>query len=54
MTNGREQAGIAPLTANTGKKLPEKPNGLHAATETSMDVSSGHTKNSRALKKSCE
>lgn len=51
MTNGKERAGIAPLMAIIGKKPPAKQNGLHAATAISMDESSGHTKNLRALRK---
>lgn len=48
MTNGKEQAGIAPLTAITGKKPLAKQSGFHVATATSAGVSSGHTKNSKA------
>ena len=48
MINGKEQAGIVPLTAITGRKPLVRQNGFHAATATSMDEFSGHTKSSKA------
>ena len=48
MTNGKEQAGTAPLTATTGRKPLVKQNGFHVAMATSMDEFSGHTKSLKA------
>jgi len=48
MINGKEQAGIALLTATTGRKPLVKQNGFRVATATSMDEFSGHTQSSKA------